>query len=125
MEDAGYQLRSGTINYGATGDLIVGVDIEDPPPSEQTPEMLAQSDRCILHVNGGVRVPATPPTTPTGLAGDFTRCIRGAGYDIDGVEVEEVAGGGLTISHIGPRDEIPEDVFQACVAELEEKLGLP
>ena len=125
MEDAGYELVEISSHFSEeTGDLILGVDIHDPQPSEQTPEMLAQSEECILQVNGGVRPTTVPTTIPGGLAGDFTICIREAGYDIHEVEVEEIAGGGLSISHIG-EDEIPENVFEGCVAELEEKLGLP
>ena len=125
MEDAGYELAETSIGFSeATGNLIIDVEIVEPPPEEQTPEMLAQSEECILQVNGGVRATTVPTTIPSGLAGDFTRCIRDAGYDIHEVEVEEIAGGGLSISHIG-EDEIPEDVFEGCVAELEEQLGLP
>lgn len=125
MEDAGYQLGEYSVHFAdESGDLILGADIHDPPPEEQTPEMLAQSEECVLEVNGGVRATTVPTTISGGLAGDFTRCIRDAGYDIHEVTVEEMAGGGLSIGHIG-EDEIPEDVFEGCVGELAEQLGLP
>lgn len=120
MEDAGYELVETSIGFSeATGDLIVDVEIVDPPSEEQTPEMLAQSEECILQVNGGVTATTVATTIPEGLAGEFTLCVKEAGYEVFDVEVE-VSDTGGSFGFSTP-DRVPEEIIQAC----KDQAGIP
>jgi hypothetical protein len=128
MSDAGYELQSYSVNFPGLSDLIGSVDIDDPPPSEQTPAMLAQSEDCILQVNGGVRVTTVPTTIPVGLAAEFIECMRDAGYEVYDVEIVEIdrqelgrAGSaqlGPALGGFSTMDEVPESAVRECEQEL-------
>lgn len=52
MADAGFQLSGFSTSYDvSSGQRITKAEILDPPPTEQTEEMLAQSDLCVEQVN--------------------------------------------------------------------------
>jgi hypothetical protein len=119
MEGAGYELGEASFGFSdATGDLIVEVAIEDPPPGQQSAEMLEQSDDCILQVNDGVTVTTMPTSIPEGPQGVFIECVTDAGYEVFDVQIAEDEVLGLVVNGFGSPGQVPEDVVAHCEEQM-------
>jgi hypothetical protein len=119
MEDAGYLVESWTSEPSESGSRIVSVEILKPAPDDA---MRAQSERCVIEANGGIRVTSPTTTLPPGLAGMFVACMAEAGYEVTDVEIVVPEGGygasGSSLSYGVNGPPIPEEVDHRCQREL-------